>query len=186
MKYDYAFKINCVELYRSGQWAKTPAGIKQHNFRKMIAIWAKIAQLHGFGALNPPSTPIIRTAEEKYVLVARVLAGESRKSVGISAGISFGLLSKWVKCYTIYGYDGLKKKRGRPYKERPMKKDDLSLQLSPSEREELIRLRIETEYLRAENEAIKKSIVLRREKEAARLKAKKQQSLKNLEKKVAN
>ena len=67
-----------------------------------------------------------------------------------------------------------------------MEKDDLSTQLSPSEREELIRLRIETEYLRTENEAIKKLIALRREKEAVRLKAKKQQSLRNSEKRDTN
>ncbi|WP_312427846.1 hypothetical protein [Lacrimispora sp.] len=64
-----------------------------------------------------------------------------------------------------------------------MKKDNKPKELSPSEREELIRLRAETEYLKAENESIKKSIALRREKEAAQLKAKKQQSLRNSEKK---
>ena len=65
----------------------------------------------------------------------------------------------------------------------PMKKETKPVDLTPSEREELIRLRAETEYLRTENEAIKKSIALRHEKEAALLKAKKQQSSKNSEKK---
>ena len=51
--------------------------------------------------------------------------------------------------------------------------------LTESEREELIRLRAEVEYIKAENEVIKKEIALREEKEAARLKAKKQQSLQN-------
>jgi len=64
-----------------------------------------------------------------------------------------------------------------------MKKDNKPKELSPSEREELIRLRAETDYLKAENVSIKKSIALRREKEAAQLKAKKQQSLRNYEKK---
>ena len=64
-----------------------------------------------------------------------------------------------------------------------MKKDNKPKELSPSEREELIRLRAETDYLKAENVSIKKSIALRREKEAAQLKAKKQQSLRNSEKK---
>ena len=67
-----------------------------------------------------------------------------------------------------------------------MKKDNLQIELAPSEREELVRLRAETEYLRAENEAIKKSIALRQEKEAVRLKAKKQQSLRNSEKRDTN
>ena len=65
--------------------------------------------------------------------------------------------------------------------------------LTESEREELIRLRAEIEYIkseneeiRAENEVIKKRIALRQEKEAARLKAKKQQSSKNSAKKDIN
>jgi len=29
MKYDYAFKLNAVEMYRSGQWIDTPDGIGQ-------------------------------------------------------------------------------------------------------------------------------------------------------------
>ncbi|ERJ84191.1 hypothetical protein HMPREF1987_00662 [Peptostreptococcaceae bacterium oral taxon 113 str. W5053] len=48
-----------------------------------------------------------------------------------------------------------------------------------SEYEELIRLRAENEYMKAEIEVIKKEISLREEKEAVRLKAKKQQSSKN-------
>ena len=67
-----------------------------------------------------------------------------------------------------------------------MKKDNLQIELATSEREELVRLRAETEYLRAENEAIKKSIALRQEKEAVRLKAKKHQALRNSEKRYTN
>jgi transposase len=95
-------------------------------------------------------------------------------------------LSKWVKQYKIYGYDGLNLKKGRRSKEISMKNTDRPYELSISEREELIRLRAETEYLRTENEAIKKLIALRREKEVAQLKAKKQQSSKNSVKKDSN
>lgn len=183
MKYDFVFKLNCVELYKNGLWPETPVGIGQKNFRKRIATWSRIADIYGVDALKHPSTCKERTAEERYSLVARVLAGESQKSVAITAGIDSGLLSKWVQTYKIKGYDGLYLKKGRHSKERFMKKDNKPKELSPSEREELIRLRAETEYLKAENEAIKKSIALRREKEAAQLKAKKQQSLRSSEKK---
>ena len=60
-----------------------------------------------------------------------------------------------------------------------MKKKVVPSELTPSEREELIRLRAENEYLRAENEVIKKQIALRREKFAAQLKAKKLRLSKN-------
>ena len=54
--------------------------------------------------------------------------------------------------------------------------------LDESEYEELVRLRAENAYIKAEIEVIKKEIALREEKEAARLKAKKQRSSKNSEK----
>ena len=77
-------------------------------------------------------------------------------------------------------------KKGRPPKEPEMKKIITPSQLTESEREELIRLRAENEYIMAEIEVIKKRIALRQEKEAARLKAKKQQSSKNSVKKDIN
>jgi len=85
-----------------------------------------------------------------------------------------------VRKYKSLGYNGLiNTQRGRPKKEPNMKKNNMPAQLTESEREELIRLRAEVEYIKAENEVIKKEIALREEKEAARLKAKKQRLSKN-------
>mgnify|MGYP001028306276 CR=1 FL=1 len=64
-----------------------------------------------------------------------------------------------------------------------MKKKAAPAELTPSEREEMVRLRARVEYLEAENAVIKKEIALREEREAALLKAKKQQSSKNSKKK---
>ena len=64
-----------------------------------------------------------------------------------------------------------------------MKKIAVPAELTPSEREEMIRLRAENERLRVENAVIKKEIALREERWAAQLKAKKQRSSKNSEKK---
>ena len=57
-------------------------------------------------------------------------------------------------------------------------------ELNEFEREELIRLRAENEYI--ENEVIKKEIALRENNYAAQLRAKKQQSSKNSKKKDTN
>lgn len=57
-----------------------------------------------------------------------------------------------------------------------MKKKEVPTELTPSEREEMIRLKAEIEYLKAENEVIKKRIALRRERWDEELKAKKQKS----------
>lgn len=64
-----------------------------------------------------------------------------------------------------------------------MKKKEQPAELTPSEREEMIRLRAENEYLRAENEVIKKRIALRRERWDEELKARKQKSSRSSEKK---
>jgi hypothetical protein len=97
-----------------------------------------------------------------------------------------GTLCKWVQDYKAQGYNGLIKPKGRPSKDYSMKKNTNQRPLIESELEELIRLRAENEYLKAENEVIKKRIALRQEKWAAQLKAKKQQSSKNSEKKDSN
>ncbi len=184
MKYDYIYKMNCVEMYHKGQWPDTPNGLVQKDFRKMIKRWAKLEELHGYDVLKHPATCREYTAEYRYQLVAKVLAGTPQRQVALEAGINDSQLSNWVKQYKIYGYSGLNLKKGRPSKDIPMKKN--IDKLTPSEREELIRLRAETEYLKAENEAIKKQIALRHEKWAAQLKVKKQQSSKNSEKKDIN
>ena len=127
--------------------------------------------------------------EEKLELVSMVLAGSSFRSVSYNAGINTGMLYQWVRKYKIYGYNGLvDKKKGRKSKNPDMKKRNIHnpRKLEESEYEELIRLRAENEYIKAENEVIKKQIALRHEKWAAQLKAKKQQSSKNSEKKDTN
>ena len=108
------------------------------------------------------------------------------RTVALEAGISDGMLYRWVRKYEIWGYTGrVDVKKGRPPKEPKMKHTEINTlaPLTESEREELIRLRAEIEYIKAENEVIKKEIALREEKQAALLKAKKQQSSKNFEKK---
>ena len=55
-----------------------------------------------------------------------------------------------------------------------MKKDMKNAPFTESERGELMRLRAEVEYIKTENEVIKKEIALREEKWPAQLKAKKQ------------
>lgn len=180
MKYDYAFKLNAVEMYQSGQWIDTPDGIGQKNFRKRIVQLSGIADIYAPDYLRHPTTCRERCAEYRYQSVARVLAGKSQKSVAISAGIDSGLLSKWVQIYKIKGYEGLNLKKGRKSKkDATMSRKTIPTDLTSSERDELIRLRSETEYLKTENEAIKKLIALRHEKGAAELKAKKPQSSKN-------
>ena len=189
MRYSYEFKKKAIELFYQGEWPETPNGVSPHSFHEQIRYWAKQEELHGpdinklYGVKKDWST------EDKYELVCQVLAGESLRSVAIVAGINSGLLYQWVHKYKTLGYNGLiNKPKGRRPKDSDMKvtKNISPRQLNESEYEELIRLRAENAYIKAENEVIKKEIALREEKEAARLKAKKQRLSKHSESKDIN
>ena len=184
MKYSYEYKIMCVELYRQGRWPETPTGVKDKTFRDMVRIWARQEDKRGSDSLQHKNQNRLWTADEKYEYVAKVLAGESYKEIAISAGIECSLLYQWVRRYKMKGYEGLvAQRKGRPPKEPDMKKKVVPAELTPSEREEMIRLRAENERMRAEIAVIKKEIALREERYAAQLKAKKQRSSKNSVKK---
>ena len=184
MRYSYEYKKMCVDMYRQGKWPETPKGIQQKNFRLTVRRWARTEDSVGSEALKHKNQNKVWSVEEKYELVAKVLAGASVMKVAISAGINSGLLYQWVRCYKMKGYNGLAAQRkGRPPKEPDMKKKIVPAELTPSEREEVIRLRAENERLRAEIAVVKKEIALREERCAAQLKAKKLRSSKNSGKK---
>ena len=177
MKYSYEYKKKCVALYREGKWAETPEGVSQKRFHDNIREWVRVEEAKGPEGLQHKNQNKVWTAEEKYAPITKVLAGASVTSTAISEGIRPGLLHQWVRCYKIKGYEGLvAQRKGRPPKEPDMKKKVVPVELTPSEREEMIRLRAENEYLRAENEVIKKEIALKAERCAAQLKAKKLRS----------
>ena len=189
MRYSYEFKRKCVVMYYQGCYPDTPENIKQEEFCRKIRKWVRIEEANGPDALRHKGHNKIWTPAAKLELVSKVIAGESNLSVALNAGISDGMLYQWVRKYKIFGYNGLiDKKKGRQPKDLDMKKIGTRKPPKPneSEYEELIRLRAENEYMKAEIEVIKKEIALREETEAARLKAKKQKSSKNFEKKDTN
>ena len=180
MRYTYEFKLKCVDLYRQGMYPETPEGLTDRRFHNKVREWVRIEESCGIEALKHKNQNKEWTAEQRYELVAQVIAGKSNKEVALSNGINPGQLYQWVRKYKELGYNGLETlKKGRPAKEPEMKKNVEPRPLSESEREELIRLRAEVEYMKAENEVIKKRIALRQEREAAQLKAKKQRLSKN-------
>ncbi len=157
MRHSYEYKLKCVELYRQGKWPETPEGISQKKFRQAIRDWFRMEEIQGPEALRHKPNNKMWTPKEKLEFVSQVLAGKSNKEVALTAGISNGMLYQWVQNYKIMSYNGLvNKEKGRPAKESSMKKLISSLPLTESEREELIRLRAENEYIKAENEVIKK------------------------------
>ena len=189
MRYSYEFKRKAIELFYQGEWPKTPKGVRTDTFHRQIRDWVKLERLHGSDINKCRGTNKYWSPKEKFELVCQVLSGQGLRSVAIVAGINSGQLYQWVHKYKTLGYNGLiNKSKGRPPKDCKMKvtKTISPRKLKESEYEELIRLRAEIAYIKAENEVIKKEIALREEKEAARLKAKKQRLLKRSESKDIN
>ena len=194
MRYSYEFKVKCVEMYERGEYPDTPNGITTRKFRDTIRKWKRMVDSLGVGALQHKTKNKKWDPEEKLVLVSKILVGYSYNSVALENRINYRILYNWVQKYKEKGYNGLvDEKKGRPRKVPIMKENSSPKPLKESEREELIRLRAENQFIKteienikAEKEIIKKLIALRREKWAVQLKAKKQQSSKNLEKKDIN
>lgn len=189
MRYSYEFKLECVQFYKeTGTYPPIPEKVKQHSFRYKIREWARMYDKHGPNILKHSNENYKWTPDAKLVLINQYLTGKSMTSVAIDEGIDKGLLYSWIRKYEELGYNGLvESKKGRKCKNPDMnKKTIVQRDLNETELEELIRLRAENEYIKAEIEVLKKSIALRKEKEAAHLKAKKQRSSKNLESKDTN
>ena len=114
MRYSYEFKRKCVELYYRGEYPDTPDGVRSDKLHDIVREWVRIEESCGPEALRHKKKNRVWTPEERYALVAQVLAGESCYSVAIPAGISSGQLYQWVHKYEVFGYNGLiSKQKGR-------------------------------------------------------------------------
>ena len=175
MKYSWEFKLECVNKYKNGEYISFLGTPRQRdNFMSHVRAWAKAYDDLGIDGLKHSSTNKNWTSEQRFELVAKVLAGNSITSVAKNAHIDKGLLYQWVRRYNEKGMDGLQCKKGRPTKQIVMKKKTKKPKLSVSEQEELKLLRERNEYLEMENEYLKKLDALVSKREAAEAKAKKQ------------
>ena len=184
MKYSYEFKLECVNNYKQGKQNVKPEWMTPKEFRDKVREWVRLFDLYGPDGLKHKRFYKGWTKEERYELVAKVLAGQSVTSAAIDAGINPGQLYQWVRKYKQYGYDGLElNHRGRPPKEGVImnkSKKEKPLQLTKSEREELILLREKNRQNEAEIAYLKKLTALTVKKRAeSSAKAKKQSSSKD-------
>ena len=102
MRYSYEFKRKAVELYRQGKWIEPPADITNlKNFHDMIVKWHHLEEVTSPDCLKHHSQNRKWTPEEKYELVAQVIAGATISSVAYAVGINTGLLAQWIRKYKI-------------------------------------------------------------------------------------
>ena len=139
MKFSWEFKLECVNKYKNGEYITHPETPNKHeSFMKHVRIWAKTYDKLGIDGLKHSPTNKDWTPEKRFELVAKVLAGNSIRSVAKNAHIESGQLCQWVKRYNEKGFDGLQCKKGRPTKQTVMKnetKKPKKTKLSISEQE---------------------------------------------------
>ena len=166
MKYSKEFKLECVRKRKNGIYIETPPGFKKRdNFMREIRKWSTIYDSLGEAGLEHGRPTL--NLNQRLDLIKRVENGESYSSAALSAGIQDDVLIKWHRIYMESGINGLKSlKRGKPpmNKKRPVKKED-----SDKTKEELLK---ELEYVRAENEYLKKLSALVQERKTREQKKK--------------
>jgi len=174
MKYDSEFKLDCVLKYKEGMRNFVPPGVSRGSFLAHVRAWVKAFDDFGVDGLKHGSFNKEWTAEQRFGLVAKVLAGDSIKNVAKNAHINPGQLYRWIRKYREKGMDGLQLRKGRKPTETNMPKK--KAKLTPTEQEELKLLRERNRYLEAENLYLKKLRALELEKTAKLAKAKKRGS----------
>ena len=148
MRFTKEFKLECVRKYKSGERIVDPGGCKHKTFWNTVVEWVRIYDAVGEIGLEHKKPK--RAWQDKMDMIHRVLDGESISEVALSNGIKHDLLSKWYKIYQESGVEGLKlDRRGR--RPKMAKKPKTSNETKTKEE-----LEKELEYLRAENEYLKK------------------------------
>ncbi len=152
MKYTKEFKLECIRKRQAGEYIEQPPGSKKRKvFINQVRKWERIYESLGEAGLEHGRPTL--SVGQRMELIKRVESGESSLSVACSAGIGTNLLIKWHKIYAESGVDGLQSvKKGR--KPAMIKKPETHKKTdSEKTKEELLK---ELEYLRAENEYLKK------------------------------
>lgn len=155
-KYNYAFRLQCVEAVvkqnRSVKEVAAEKGFEHSNLR----LWVSFYQYYGKSGLVWDGRQHYDLAFKLKVLKA---IGDQRLSLR-EACVRFNIRSEstiinWQRAYESKGEEGLiAKPRGRPKKMKLPIKRKAKKSSKPLTREE--ELLLENEYLRAENELLKK------------------------------
>ena len=177
LKYTLELKLEYVNKYKNGQQIELPDNCKtnRHDFLRQIRNWARLFDKFGVDGLTHNNFHRHWTPEEKFKMVAQILAGKPFLQVASENKVNEGQLYFWVTKYREKGMDGLECRRGRPTEVLNMPKKK-KVKLAPSEKEELELLRARNKYLEAENIYLKKLDALVSKREAAEARAKKQKS----------
>jgi len=155
VKYDYAFKLECVELvinqHYSCESVSNKKGINESNIRK----WVSFYREYGKAGLLPRKSHVYSIDFKQQVLISIDKESLSLREARLKFNIpTDSTIIKWQKDFANFGLEGLRPKaKGRPksmsnFKRKKHKSD------KPLTREE--ELLLENEALRCELDFLKK------------------------------
>ena len=167
VKYDYAFKLECVKLvleqHYSCNYVSNQRGLNESNLRKWIGFYRHYGRI----GLLPR-----KNQSYSVNLKLKVLKGIERDLLSLrDASIRFnipdaGIIVKWKKDFANFGLAGLQPKiKGRPKSMNDNKRKKRKSDKPLTREEELL---LEIEALRCENELLKKLQALIQAEEKAR------------------
>lgn len=170
VKYDYAFKLECVELvlkkHYSNEYVSKLKGLSESNIRK----WVDYYKTFGKSGLLPRKNQRYSVSFKQKVIKTIEKESLSLRESCLRFNIpDSAIIVKWKRDFTNFGVEGLQPKpKGRPksmnnFKRKKRKSD------KPLTREE--ELLLENERLRCENDYLKKlQALIQAEEKANKLK----------------
>lgn len=154
-KYDYAFRLECVELVLKKKYSAGYVSKLKQTARWNIRKWVSFYKIYGEIGLLPR---INQSYSAEFKL--KVLKSIEKESLSLmQAGIKFNIpnismILKWKKDFANFGLTGLKpKQRGRPVSMSDHKGKKRKSDKPLTREQELLK---ENERLRCENELLKK------------------------------
>ena len=152
-KYSFDLKLEVVKDYLSGEIGSYKTIAKKHGVinDSQVKEWVKNYEKHGEEGLKKKSTKSFYSGEFKLsVLQYRQYHNCSYREAANHFGIrNHATIANWQRKYLDEGFEGLNKSIGRPSTMSENHKRKNALNLTKSEKEELIKLREENEFLRA-------------------------------------
>lgn len=152
-KYSFELKLEVVKDYLNGETGGYKSIAKKYDITNFSQVrdWVKNYENYGEEGLRIKSTKTFYSGEFKLrVLQYRQYHNCSYREAANHFGVSNqATIANWQRQYLDEGFEGLNKSIGRPSIMSENKKKKDALNLTKSEKEELIKLREENEFLRA-------------------------------------
>lgn len=171
-KYNFNFKLRLVTTILRGKDSIGSLAKREGLSKSNLQFWLRLYQNYGKQGLQGVAKKSF-TIEEKITIIREYhQTGISLMDTCVRYCISNpSVLVQWNKKFQRHGYSGLQETRGRPRKTntKQMTKKTSIPGLKPS-MSAVEKLRIENEYLRAENDFLKKLEALAQSKQAKKKK----------------